>query len=88
MRAIPHTRTYTLHWVAKIAASIAASTLVVVSASLGVAEKSVAGGLTVKRFAGQTVTIALPGGMKTGLLLYRDNWERQTGAKVKVIASD
>ena len=43
---------------------------------------------TAKRFAGQTVTIALPGGMKSDPLLYKDNWERQTGAKVKVIASD
>ena len=86
-RAIPHTKAYTLHWVAKIAASIAASTLVV-SASQGVAEKRVGSGLTAKRFAGQTVTIALTGGMKSDLLLYKDNWERQTGAKVKVIASD
>jgi hypothetical protein len=87
MRAIPHTKAHTSHWVVKIAASIAASTLVV-SASPSVPEKRVGGGLTAKRFAGQTVTIALPGGMKTDLRLYKDNWERQTGAKVKVIASD
>jgi hypothetical protein len=67
--------------------SIAASTLVV-SASPWVPHKRVDAGLSANRFAGRTVTIALPGAIKTDIGLFKEDWERQTGARLKVIASD
>ena len=87
MRAIPHAKAYTSHSVVKIVASIAASTLVV-SASPWVPHKRVDAGLSTNRFAGRTVTIALPGAIKTDIGLFKEDWERQTGARLKVIASD
>jgi hypothetical protein len=86
MRAIPHAKAYTSHSVVKIVASIAASTLV--SASPWVPHKRVDAGLSANRFAGRTVTIALPGAIKTDIRLFKEDWERQTGARLKVIASD
>ena len=87
MRTIPHTKAYTSNSVVKIAASIAASTLVV-SASRWVPHKRVDAGLSANRFAGRTVTIALPGAIKTDIRLFKEDWERETGARLKVIAPD
>jgi hypothetical protein len=57
---------HTANWATKIAASIAASILVV-STSPALSDKRLAATPSAKRFAGRTVTIALPSAIKTGL---------------------
>ena len=83
MRPIWHTA----NWATKIAASIAASILVV-STSPPVYDKQLAATPSTKRFAGRTVTIALPGAIKTGVGTFKNDWESETGARLKVIVSD
>jgi hypothetical protein len=78
---------HTANWATKIAASIAASILVV-STSPAVSDKRLAATPSTKRFAGRTVTIALPGTIKTGLGTLKNDWESETGARLKVIVSD
>src|SRR3954471_20503485 len=83
MRIVSSRQKHTLHLLAKVAAAFAVSVFLPMTS--GAADKPSAAKPGGKQFAGKTLTVAVGSFMSSGVTMFKNEWERASGAKLQVV---